>query len=122
MMSYSKDSLKDKRLSPEENIVHDLATGLCIENTVEEDLAVVPLLWNKVPGFQQPERKVRVQATNMITIGTLTVIKAGRGGRSYDRYQLGTCAQPSSCSSVPHWPEFYNLALLIKFKQRQYTT
>ena len=69
--------LKRKGFSPEENVVHHLAAGACVEDAVERDLAVVSLLGLQIAGLQDPQGEVGVDATHVIPVGSLAICQAG---------------------------------------------
>ena len=74
------DSLELEGLSPEEDVVHDLAAGAGVEDLVEGYLAVVPLLGLEGPGLKDPHRELGVDPTHVVLVGTLAVGEAGREG------------------------------------------
>ena len=73
-----KYSLEDKRLPPKEDLVHELAACLCIEDTIEVDFTVVVFLGLQVAGLHDPDRELCIKASEMVSIGTLTFKQAGR--------------------------------------------
>ena len=73
-----KYSLEDKRLPPKEDLIHELAACLCIEDTIEVDFTVVVFLGLQVAGLHDPDRELCIKASEMVSIGTLTFKQAGR--------------------------------------------
>ena len=74
------DSLKHKRLPPEQDIIHEFTAGSGIEDSVERDLTVISLLGVETPGLQDPEREMRVNSTHMVSVGAVAVCEAGGDG------------------------------------------
>ena len=74
----SRDSLKDKRLSPEENLIHHFAAGQSIEDAIEVDFTVVAFLGLEVAGLHDPYGELCVKTTQVVTIWTLALKHPGQ--------------------------------------------
>ena len=68
--------LKHKGFSPEENIIHDFAAGLGVDDSIQIDLTVIVFLWWEVPCLQDPQREPGVKVTKVITVWILALIQA----------------------------------------------
>lgn len=75
-LKKNPDSLKHEWLPPEEDILHELAACLCVQDPVEVDLTEVLLLGLKIAGLHHPDGKLGVQSTQMITVRSPAVVKA----------------------------------------------
>ena len=81
-----KYSLKNKRLSPEEDVIHHLAAGLGIQDPIEMNLTIVLALGLKVPSLKDAQRQLCVQPTQVIPIGPVTLVQTRkRGGREGEK-------------------------------------
>ena len=59
-MKLDRCSLEDKWLPPKENLVHELAACLCIEDAIEIDFTVVVFLGLQVAGLHDPDGELCV--------------------------------------------------------------
>ena len=77
MAGVGPNSLKLESFSPEETVVHEFAAGSRVEDAVERDLAVVPLLRREGTGLENPHRQLGVNTTHVVPVGAMALCETG---------------------------------------------